>query len=97
VSGSFSTAFDGGFDLYTPTIDIDWPGGEAEVVVRDPAPSPMRSQAVEDTMYRDPEWETIEAGYGQQPTMRTFLYDPVHGYFFSEGPKIVTKRPVAPP
>jgi hypothetical protein len=59
-------------------------------------PNPKRSQAVEDTMYRDPEWEEIERGYGQPPTLRTYEYDPVHGYFKSEGPKIVTRRPVKP-
>jgi hypothetical protein len=47
-------------------------------------------------MYRDPEWEEIERGYGQPPTLRTYEYDPVHGYFKSEGPKIVTRRPVKP-
>lgn len=83
---SFSLDFDEGFGRLVP----------------DPVPpkpyssSPRRSQAVEDTFYRDPEWETIEPGYGQPPTMRTFEYDPVHGYFRSDGPVIEIKRPERP-
>jgi hypothetical protein len=102
MTDSFSTAFDGAFDVYTPRIIIRDPdslpgtGDEVTVIVRSPAPNPRRDQAVEDLPYRDPEWETIEAGYGQTPTMRTYLYDPVHGYFMSEGPKVQIKRPERP-
>jgi hypothetical protein len=49
-------------------------------------------------MYRPPEYEPVDLGDGQPPTMREYFFDPVHGYYYSTGPKIVVQTwpPVAP-
>jgi hypothetical protein len=62
-------------------------------------PFRLRSDAVEGTLYREPEWEPVEPGIGQPPTMREYFFDPIHGWYYSTGPKVVVVRwpPVAPP
>jgi hypothetical protein len=50
---------------------------------------------IEDRDTRDPEWQPIELGYGQPPTMRTYEWDPISNGVRVTGPLIaapLTKR-----
>lgn len=49
----------------------------------------------EDRDDRAPEWQPVELGYGQPPTMRTFEWDPISNTIRVTGPLIakpMTKR-----
>ena len=47
---------------------------------------------IEDKRDREPEWQPIELGYGQAPTMRTFEWDPISDDVRVEGPQIELPR-----
>jgi len=60
-------------------------------------PPDKRELPVEDIDTRDPEWEELERDPGQGPSEgRVVFWDPVHGLFKKEGPKVVVKRPLRP-
>jgi len=59
-----------------------------------PWPYPL---PVEDTTFRDPEWEELQRGPGQGPSEGRIVYwDPIHGWIKKEGPVIECKRPLRP-
>jgi hypothetical protein len=59
-------------------------------------PYAERSDAVEGTTWRPPEYAPIALGYGQPTPIREFFFDQVHGYYYSTGPVVAIKRHVAP-
>jgi hypothetical protein len=59
-------------------------------------PRTIRPIPVEDLSTREPEWEPIELGYGQPPTLRDFEYDPLHDDVRVFGPVIVIHPPIKP-
>jgi len=56
-----------------------------------------RDLPVQDTNFRDPEWEELQRGYGQGPSEgRIVKWDPIHGKFLMDGPRWQLKRPERP-
>lgn len=51
---------------------------------------------LEDKRCRDPEWELVEPGYGQNQIIRKIEWDPIHNEVRSDGPVVVIKEPERP-
>jgi hypothetical protein len=62
------------------------------IPVSGPWPYPLPVEG----MSRDPEWEVLQEGYGQQGEGRVISWDPVHGWVKMDGPKIQVQRPLRP-
>jgi len=50
---------------------------------------------VEDVDIRDPEWQDVEPGYGQN-MIRKVQWDPIHNEIKSEGPTVQISEPERP-
>jgi hypothetical protein len=54
--------------------------------VRDPS---IRDLPVQDTLYRDPEWEVLQTNPGAGPSEGHIVeWDPIHGYIRQTAPKV---------
>ncbi len=51
---------------------------------------------LENLRSRDPEWEPVEPGYGQEHMIREVEWDPVHGDIKVDGPVVQIKLPERP-
>jgi len=51
-------------------------------------PPDKRDLPVQDTLYRQPEWESLQYTYGAGPTdgTRDIQWDPIHGWVKNDGP-----------